>query len=251
MKYIGTKVVEATPMKAGSAHQLGYNTGSSIGTAEGYQVTYKDGYKSWSPKEVFDKAYRPTKGMTFGQALEAMKSGIKVARSGWNGKGMWLKLIAPGITIVGYEPNEYGVKSGDSIPCRPFFQLFTAQKDLAKWAPSGSDALAEDWMVVDKETSEPMGWIPLQQESSLFKELVSECKDSFSQLPIYPDCVRMTEETLAGLKKESNHIFRHDGQITLYLGKEREEVRMDIIMAPVSRLKRKFELEHYPSQPKG
>ena len=69
---------------------------------EGYLVEYVDGgepnhpdfsgYISWSPKDVFERAYRPAIGMGFGLAVEAMKRGAKVARTGWNGKGMWLCL---------------------------------------------------------------------------------------------------------------------------------------------------------------
>ena len=29
--------------------------------------------------------------MNFGQAIEKLKEGKKVARKGWNGKGMWIK----------------------------------------------------------------------------------------------------------------------------------------------------------------
>lgn len=50
-KYIGCKCVEAEPCKAWKemgAHKAGEN---------GYKVTYPDGYVSWSPKEVFEKAY--------------------------------------------------------------------------------------------------------------------------------------------------------------------------------------------------
>ena len=31
--------------------------------------------------------------MNFGQAIEALKAGKKVAREGWNGKGMWIALM--------------------------------------------------------------------------------------------------------------------------------------------------------------
>ena len=57
MKYIGIKEVEATPMTAKEAAKKGYRV-SNNAKEDGYEVTYKDGYKSWSPKEVFDEAYR-------------------------------------------------------------------------------------------------------------------------------------------------------------------------------------------------
>ena len=44
-KFIGTKLIEAEP-----AERYGQ---------EGYKVLYPDGYESWSPKDVFEKAYLP------------------------------------------------------------------------------------------------------------------------------------------------------------------------------------------------
>ena len=74
-------------MSAIDAVSANHKIGNS-GESEGYEVTYEDGFKSWSPKSVFDAAYRPTHGLTFGLAIEALKKGFKVARAGWNGKGM-------------------------------------------------------------------------------------------------------------------------------------------------------------------
>lgn len=44
---------------------------------DGYYVVYEDGYESWSPKDVFEKAYRACDEMTFGLAVEAVKKGQK------------------------------------------------------------------------------------------------------------------------------------------------------------------------------
>lgn len=67
--YIGVKRVEAVPMTAGEAVDKGYRVGQNGSvippTTQGYEVIYEDGYKSWSPKDVFDKAYRCTEGTTF------------------------------------------------------------------------------------------------------------------------------------------------------------------------------------------
>lgn len=57
MKAIGIKIVNLQPMCAGVAQYKGYKTNSKEGNDEGYEVTYPDGYKSWCPKEVADKAY--------------------------------------------------------------------------------------------------------------------------------------------------------------------------------------------------
>lgn len=57
MKAIGIKMVDLQPMTANKAIEKGYKTNNYTGEEKGYEVTYTDGYKSWSPKAVADKAY--------------------------------------------------------------------------------------------------------------------------------------------------------------------------------------------------
>ena len=57
MKAIGIKMVELIAMTAAEALAKGYRVNGKSGDALGYEVTYDDGYKSWSPKEVADAAY--------------------------------------------------------------------------------------------------------------------------------------------------------------------------------------------------
>lgn len=59
-RYIGTKIIHAEPA-----------TGLKDGVeCEGYNVVYADGYRSWSPKDVFEEAYRPCDALPFGLAIE-------------------------------------------------------------------------------------------------------------------------------------------------------------------------------------
>jgi hypothetical protein len=44
----------------------------------GYEVCYPDGYKSWSPKDVFDAAYKKTDKLSFGHAFELMEQGFRL-----------------------------------------------------------------------------------------------------------------------------------------------------------------------------
>lgn len=92
--------------------------------------------------------------MTFGQAIDALKQGKKVARKGWNGKGMWLKL-KPGKLIQ--HPTEEQRK-GLNLPVWPEFGLvidpvicmYTAQGSWQPgWLASQPDMLSEDWEVVE------------------------------------------------------------------------------------------------------
>ena len=86
--------------------------------------------------------------MNFGYAINAAKEGKKVARIGWNGSGMFAYIIPansyPAQTEVA--KNYFG---DDLVPYREYWALKTAQGDVATWAPSGSDSLAEDWMIVE------------------------------------------------------------------------------------------------------
>lgn len=56
-KYIGVKMIEAVPMTAAEAKEKGYQTSNFVGEDPGYEVTYENGYKSWSPADVFEAAY--------------------------------------------------------------------------------------------------------------------------------------------------------------------------------------------------
>ena len=72
--------------------------------------------------------------MTFGEALKSLKNGHKVARSGWNGKNMWIEVQWPSL---------------GSEMTLPYIYMLTAQGDLVPWLASQTDILAEDWEEVD------------------------------------------------------------------------------------------------------
>lgn len=56
-KFIGVKMIEAVPMKASTAFSAGYKIGNAHPDDIGYEVTYPDGYKSWSPAKEFENVY--------------------------------------------------------------------------------------------------------------------------------------------------------------------------------------------------
>lgn len=87
--------------------------------------------------------------MNFGQALEAIKAGKRVARVGWNGKAMFVFLVPGSTFTVNREPLAGILGSGTFAHYRPHMDLRTADGSIATWAPSNSDALAEDWMIVE------------------------------------------------------------------------------------------------------
>ena len=137
--YIGTKIVMAEPCER-------WEEGGDVKAAvPGYKVVYPDGYESWSPKKVFEEAYRPTNGLNFGLALEAAKRGKRIARAGWNGKGQYVEL---GQNIYYKHEDEPTLMAcHDDIGSQALVFCGTRGRQVG-WLASQSDMLAEDWMVI-------------------------------------------------------------------------------------------------------
>ena len=170
-KYLGVKEIIAKPM-----NRLEYNNyrgwelpADENGGDEGYLVEYLDGgqsnhpdhtgYISWSPKDVFERAYRSIEGMTFGMAIEAAKKGMKIARKGWNGKDMFVVYMPP-LYLPPFNTQGTARKVNDRtakwigedkpLNCQPYFAMYNAQEEwIPGWVASQSDMLAEDWEIVE------------------------------------------------------------------------------------------------------
>ena len=71
--------------------------------------------------------------MNFGLAIEALKDGKKVAREGWNGKGMFLELQK--------------VDSNSKMQHNYIYMSDVAGKYFP-WNPNNLDMLAEDWCII-------------------------------------------------------------------------------------------------------
>ena len=155
--YIGTKLINAEPMTRQQYNDFrGWELPTDEdGTDEGYLVEYLDGgkpsttthagYVSWSPKETFENAYRKTSGMSFGLAVEALKLRKKVARAGWNGKGMWLSYVDP------YLNHQFTLieKNGAEGTFSPYIGMKTADNKYVPWLASQTDVLADDWQIIE------------------------------------------------------------------------------------------------------
>ena len=196
-RFVGTKLVNAKPMS-----RLAYNQfrgwelpADENGDDEGFLVEYVDGgkantpefagYVSWSPKDVFERSYKPVNGVTrshvcgvtchqgdancngycsdhrvaapgtfvlemfdFGEAVRRLKAGKLVARSGWNGKNMFL-LLVPGSTFKVNRAPLLGIfPEGTEINYLPHIDMRTATGEIVPWLASQSDVLCVDWVEV-------------------------------------------------------------------------------------------------------
>lgn len=166
-RYIGVKQINAMPMTREEYNEFrGWQVPKDENPDDaGYLVEYVDGgkanteqfkgYVSWSPKDVFERAYREVgAGMTFGMALDLMKAGSRVARMGWNGKGMWLALgqgckDLPADAFWNPHTKEFAESNGGKADVLPYIIMKTAAGEvLMGWLASQSDMLAEDWVVI-------------------------------------------------------------------------------------------------------
>lgn len=231
-KYIGTKTVTATPAWriGGMVYPKDGAVPKSMNKEDGYKVVYEDGYESWSPKEVFEKAYKiaetsvdrmqieaseleskyvklaafvdsgkmdevvddeynkcllemqcctmfdyirlldtriqrmqgsesaEVKRMNFGMAIQVLKLGYAVRRSGWNGKGLWVikqvpahitEEIIPKMQSLPQSAKNLILKGKKSIDYTAQCLIYNENTGRAdSWVPSISDVFAEDWEIV-------------------------------------------------------------------------------------------------------
>lgn len=233
-KYIGTKSVEAVPMELGEyinkSGRNPYKDGARKDDEQGYLVKYEDGYESWSPKDVFEKAYKPADTFldrlyiedtelkekynkcntfvdsdkfretikedypsfllylqreamgsylgtlhnrieyangvklkpdtkyNFGEAIQALKFGLAIRRSGWNGKNLVVFKQVPACIEGSIIPKMQSLPQSakDLIGKGNNFIAYTSQCLIYNrstgradsWVPSISDVFAEDWELV-------------------------------------------------------------------------------------------------------
>lgn len=148
-RYIGTKIIEAEPaykVDGKTVQPTDWPVPEGSKAEEGYAVRYPDGYMSWSPKEVFEEAYRQTDAMPFGLAIEAVKKGKRISRAGWNGKSQYVEL-ATGIGYVGTDGKTVNAEHA-AIGNKAFAFVGTSGVQMG-WLASQADMLAEDWQIVE------------------------------------------------------------------------------------------------------
>ena len=131
-----------------------------------------EGYISMSPKDVFEKTYRETDGLTFGLAIEALKLCKCIARKGWNGKGMFVCKQVP--SVIGQdivpkmqslpqsakdqftqrwhnanaENDAVAIANTGSIEYHNQMIIVKPDNSIDSWVASSSDTFAEDWVIL-------------------------------------------------------------------------------------------------------
>ena len=84
----------------------------------------------------------------FGQALNWLKDGKKVAREGWNGKGMFLYYVPANKYPASTKIGESIADTDGKVEYSAYIAMKTAQGNVVPWLASQTDVLAKDWTVV-------------------------------------------------------------------------------------------------------
>ena len=89
--------------------------------------------------------------MDIGDAVRAMKNGHRVARAGWNGRGMWLCYFPgypDGVGINDTAARATHIPEGTVCKFLPYITMRTVDGSFVPWLASQTDLLATDWEVV-------------------------------------------------------------------------------------------------------
>jgi len=155
--YVGTKMVKA---KAMTGEDFAAYSGRSMGSGEGMLVVYKDGFKSWSPKDVFDDAYAPTENLTWGLVETQLDKPIIAARKCWFTAGVPMQVVTqqvasdislevvPKMTSLNDAAKEYvtGLVQ-QPLKYRGQLLLININGYATTYVPDGFDRIATDWMI--------------------------------------------------------------------------------------------------------
>ena len=157
-QYIGTKIIHAEPARrywfengeklvVPDSEENPERIKQAVARDSGYKVVYSpDGYESWSPKDVFEEAYRETTGMPFGLAIEAAKKGKRIARAGWNGKNQYVELAY----CISYKNNAAEIVNVNHCNIGNKALAFVGTSGVQMgWLASQADMLADDWQIVE------------------------------------------------------------------------------------------------------
>ena len=96
--------------------------------------------------------------LNYGQAIEALKEGQRIAREGWNGKGLFVYKqipaeiglhIIPKMQSVPQAVKDVMVKTGTTLNYTNQMAIVNANGRVDSWVASSSDTFAEDWVILD------------------------------------------------------------------------------------------------------
>ena len=117
-------------------------------------------------RDIFAATYEaaaPATSLKFGQALEAIQAGQRIARTGWNGKGMFVYFVPPASYPVQTGAAKAHFGKGAMVPYNAYMAIKNVDGTVSTWVPSVNDCLASDWGVVG-ESERAASTVPPHQQ---------------------------------------------------------------------------------------
>lgn len=84
----------------------------------------------------------------FGLAIEAAKKGCKIARRGWNGKGMFLYYVPEGRYLARTDAAKSIAAEDGKVDYGAYIAMKIANGNVVPWLASQTDILTDDWVIV-------------------------------------------------------------------------------------------------------
>ena len=122
--------------------------------------------------------------LKFGQALEAIQAGQRIARTGWNGKGMFVYFVPPASYPVQTGAAKAHFGKGAMVPYNAYMAIKNVDGTVSTWVPSVNDCLASDWGVVG-ESEQAASTVPPHQQRVIDEKAARD--GEISRLAVFID----------------------------------------------------------------
>ena len=122
--------------------------------------------------------------LKFGQALEAIQAGQRIARTGWNGKGMFVYFVPPASYPVQTGAAKAHFGKGAMVPYNAYMAIKNVDGTVSTWVPSVNDCLASDWGVVG-ESEQAASTVPPHQQRIIDEKAARDSE--ISRLAVFID----------------------------------------------------------------
>lgn len=120
-------------------------------TKEGeFYTTPDDGSNACRLLQVigrYEDKEEPASKFNFSKALDLLKEGKRVAREGWNGKGLFVYMVAGGDYKVQMDSVKHLADENNCLHYEPYLAIKNVKGTINTWVPSISDLMAEDWVL--------------------------------------------------------------------------------------------------------
>ena len=121
--------------------------------------------------------------LKFGQALEAIQAGQRIARTGWNGKGMFVYFVPPASYPVQTGAAKAHFGKGAMVPYNAYMAIKNVDGTVSTWVPSVNDCLATDWGIIGDPV--PESSIPPHQQRVIEEKAARDSE--ISRLAVFID----------------------------------------------------------------